>query len=59
MEEERQEIQEQTKTKQEDYVVGCHNENYMVSHICPVATGGWCRDYVKCRSMEVTDGSNQ
>lgn len=37
---------------EEDYVEGCHRENYMKAHVCPVATGKWCRDYVKCRSLE-------
>ena len=36
----------------EDYVEGCYKENYMVPHVCPVATGGWCKDYMKCKSME-------
>lgn len=44
--------QEYESKKEEDYVVGCHNENYMKPHICPVATGNWCRDYVKCRSLK-------
>lgn len=48
-----QEIKEQTK--EEDYVVGCHNDNYIVPHICPVATGNWCRDYVKRRNLEVNN----
>ena len=46
---------EQKKTNirpEEDYIEGCHKENYMKLHVCPVATGGWCRDYVKCRSLE-------
>ena len=45
-----QEIEEQTK--EEDYAEGCYKENYMVPHVCPIATGGWCRDYVKCKCME-------
>ena len=36
----------------EDYIVGCHRENYLVPNICPVATGNWCRDYVKCRGLD-------
>lgn len=36
----------------ENYVEGCFKENYMKPHICPIATGGWCRDYIKCKSME-------
>lgn len=43
---------EEIKVPEEDHVEGCHRENYMVPHICPVATGGWCRDYVKCKSLE-------
>ncbi len=45
-----QEIEEQTK--EEDWVEGCYKENYMVPHICPVATGGWCKDYTKCKQLE-------
>lgn len=45
-----QEIEEQAK--EEDYVEGCFKENYMKPRICPVATGGWCRDYVKCKGKE-------
>lgn len=37
---------------EEDYVEGCHKENYMKLHICPIPTGGWCKDYVKCRNLE-------
>ena len=44
--------QEQNPQPEEDYIVGCHKENYLVPHVCPVATGGWCRDYVKCRNLE-------
>jgi len=40
------------QSKEEDYVEGCFKENYMVPHVCPVATGKWCRDYVKCRSLD-------
>ena len=40
------------KEIEEDYVAGCHKENYMKPHVCPVATGGWCKDYVKCRNLE-------
>lgn len=45
-----QEIKEQTK--EEDYVEGCFKENYLVPHVCPVATGKWCKSYTKCKSME-------
>lgn len=45
-------MKNQEKEQIEDYVVGCFKENYMVPHVCPVATGGWCKDYTKCRSME-------
>lgn len=44
--------QDQKTQPEEDYVAGCHKENYMVPHVCPVATGKWCRDYVKCRSLD-------
>ncbi len=40
------------QSKEEDWVEGCHKENYMVPHICPVATGGWCKDYTKCKQLE-------
>ena len=36
---------------EEDYVEGCHTENYLVPHVCPVATGGWCKDYTRCKNM--------
>ena len=26
---------------EEDYVEGCHRENYMKPHVCPVATGNY------------------
>ena len=45
-----QEIEE--KTQEEDYAEGCFAENYMVPHVCPIATGGWCRDYIKCKGKE-------
>ena len=45
---------QQDKQPEEDYVEGCRKENYMVPHVCPVATGGWCKDYVKCRNLEET-----
>lgn len=45
--------QEQNSQREEDYIEGCHKENYMVPHVCPVVTGGWCKDYVKCRNLEV------
>lgn len=36
----------------DEITIGCFMSNYMVPHICPIATGGWCRDYVKCKCME-------
>ena len=39
------------QSKEEDWVEGCFKENYMVPHICPVATGGWCKSYTRCKSM--------
>lgn len=48
------ENESQEQIKEEDYVEGCHKENYMKLHVCPVATGGWCKDYVKCRNLEGT-----
>ena len=48
-----QQIQEFKKeTGFDEIVIGCFFSNYMVSHICPIATGGWCRDYVKCKCMQ-------
>lgn len=44
--------QSEAKELEEDYTVGCFKENYMVPHICPVATGRWCKGYTKCKSME-------
>lgn len=41
------------KSKEEDYTEGCFKANYMLPHVCPIATGGWCRDYVKCKNMEI------
>lgn len=38
------------KTKEEDYSIGCCKENYKVYPICPLATGKWCKDAVKCKS---------
>ena len=49
-----EENMQQNTEPEEDYVEGCHKENYMKPHVCPVATGNWCRDYVKCRSLEGT-----
>ena len=48
----REEDMQQEQQTEENYVEGCHEENYMVPHVCPVATGGWCKDYVKCRSID-------
>lgn len=36
----------------DEIVVGCFLSNYKRSHVCPIATGGWCRDYTKCKCME-------
>ena len=43
---------EEIKVPEEDHVEGCYRENYMKPHICPVATGKWCRDFVKCKNLE-------
>ena len=40
------------ETENEDYVVGCYKENYMVPHVCPIGTGKWCKDYVKCKGLK-------
>ena len=51
------EEREVVKEPEENYVEGCHEANYMEPHVCPMATGGWCRDFVKCRNLEVeSDG---
>lgn len=44
------------QAKEEDYVEGCFKENYLVQQVCPVATGVWCKDYTKCKSL---DGNKQ
>ena len=36
----------------DEMVIGCFLSNYREKHVCPIATGGWCRDYVKCKCME-------
>lgn len=40
------------KTKEEDYSIGCFKENYMVPHVCPLATGKYCKDAIKCKNMK-------
>lgn len=40
------------QSTEEDYTKGCFKENYLVPHVCPVATGDWCKDYTKCKSLE-------
>ena len=44
--------QSEAKDPEDDYAAGCFKENYMVPNVCPVATGGWCRDYTRCKNME-------
>lgn len=44
-------MKNQEKEQTEDYVAGCFKENYMVPHVCPVATGHWCKDYTRCKNM--------
>ena len=39
------------QSKEEDWEEGCFKENYMVPHVCPVATGGWCKNYTRCKNM--------
>ena len=39
------------QSKEEDWVEGCFKENYLVPHVCPVATGKWCKNYTKCKNM--------
>lgn len=47
---------QQSEEPEEDYSEGCFKENYMLPHVCPIPTGGWCRDYVKCKNMSVQRG---
>lgn len=49
-------MKNQEKEQTEDDVVGCFEANYLKPRICPVATGGWCKDYTKCKSL---DGNKQ
>lgn len=32
-------------------VIGCYMTNYKVPNVCPVATGGWCRNYTMCQNL--------
>lgn len=32
--------------------IGCFLSNYKQPHVCPIATGHWCKDYVKCATLE-------
>lgn len=43
--------EEKEKTKEEDYAIGCFEENFMKHNICPLATYGWCKDAPKCKTM--------
>lgn len=45
-------VQGMEENTKEDYVEGCFKENFMKPHICPIATGNWCKDYMKCKNME-------
>ena len=36
----------------DEIVIGCFLSNYKIKHVCPIATGKWCRDYTKCKCME-------
>lgn len=46
----------QKSTGLDEDVVGCYVSNYKERHICPVATGGWCKDFTKCRTLEQIGG---
>lgn len=50
------EIENREMQPKEDYVEGCFKENFKKPHICPVATGGWCKDFTKCRTLEQIGG---
>lgn len=39
------------KTAFDEDVCGCFLSNYRQRHVCPVVTGGWCKDYVKCQNL--------
>ena len=45
-----EELREETGFDED--VIGCFLSNYKVPHVCPIATGKWCRDYTKCKSIE-------
>ena len=36
----------------DEIVIGCFLSNYKIKHVCPIATGKWCREYTKCKRME-------
>ena len=42
----------QSKSAYSDDVCGCFLGNYQKQNVCPVGTGGWCKDLVKCRSLQ-------
>ena len=49
------EYREQQMLKREtgfdENVIGCFLSNYGERHVCPIATGKWCRDYEKCKCI--------
>lgn len=53
MERREEQIRELEKeTGFDEIVIGCFLSNYKLKHVCPIATGNWCRDYEKCKCME-------
>lgn len=47
-----EQTKDQEKQTEEDYAAGCFKSNYMIPHVCPIPTGGWCKEYIKCKNME-------
>lgn len=45
-----EELQKETGFPEE--VIGCYLSNYKVPHVCPIALGGYCKEYVRCRLLE-------
>ena len=45
-----EELQKETGFPEE--VVGCYLSNYKVRHVCPIALGGWCKEFVRCRLLD-------
>ena len=46
----------QKKTSFSEDVCGCYLSNFGTKNICPVATGGWCKDLMKCKVLAQIGG---